>query len=266
MLDWSISLFRIRGIALTIHVSFFFLIGYAAWTGWNTGESGSWPGVAWSVGYVILVFMCVVLHELGHAFVARSYGVQVPRILLLPVGGMAEFDRIPRNPGQEIAIALAGPIVNALLVLALAACVPWPTITALTDFELSAKSLLQHLLVLNLAMGCFNLVPVFPMDGGRVLRAILARRTSYVRATQCAAATGKLLSAFAIILAFAGMFITHLWAEGVLMVLLFSFIFWAGEAEYRHVKSEEHDAHYWRRRFAAQAVSRERPPSSPTPS
>ncbi|MGC4073441.1 MAG: site-2 protease family protein [Nibricoccus sp.] len=192
MLDWSISLFRIARIRLAVHLTFFLLLGYVAWEGWNTSPDARWLGLAWSITYTLLAFACVVLHELGHAFTARSFGVRVSRILLTPVGGMAEFDRIPRAPGQEIIIALAGPAVNFLLITLLLLFVNVPTMDELFSFEPTFASLARHLLAMNIAMGCFNLVPVFPMDGGRVLRALLAKRLSYLSATFWAAATGKI--------------------------------------------------------------------------
>ncbi|HEX2100779.1 MAG TPA: site-2 protease family protein, partial [Candidatus Synoicihabitans sp.] len=113
MLGWSINLFRIAGIQLALHWSFLVLLGYVAWEG---GRDAGVRGVVWMVTYVLLIFTCVVLHELGHCFAARRFGVRVGRILLLPIGGMAEFDSIPRHPWQEIAIALAGPAVNFVLI------------------------------------------------------------------------------------------------------------------------------------------------------
>lgn len=240
MLDWSISLFRIARIQLAVHVTFFLLLGYVAWEGWQAVPESRWLGLIWSVTYVLLAFACVVLHELGHAFAARGFGVGVSRILLLPVGGMAEFDRIPRKPREEIIIALAGPAVNFVLInLLLIFVSPPATTNELLSFELTFASLAQHLLVMNIAMGCFNLVPVFPMDGGRVLRALLAKRLSYLRATFWAAAVGKFFALAVIGFAVTGMVITHTWAQSSLLAILFAFIFWAGETEYRNVKSEE---------------------------
>jgi Zn-dependent protease len=249
MLDWSISLFRIARIQLTVHVTFFLLLGYIAWEGWHAVPEARWLGLTWSVAYVLLAFACVVLHELGHAFAARRFGVNVPRILLLPVGGMAEFDRIPREPRQEIVIALAGPAVNFFIINLLFLFVSLPSADELISFELTATSLAQHILVMNVAMGCFNLVPVFPMDGGRVFRALLAKRLSYLRATFWAATVAKFLALAAIGFALTNMIFTHAWLQGSLLAALFAFIFWAGENEYRHVKSDEHHAAWWRRRF-----------------
>jgi Zn-dependent protease len=247
MLDWSISLFRIARIQLTVHVTFFLLLGYVAWEGWQAVPGARWLGLTWSVTYVLLAFACVVLHELGHAFVARGYGVGVSRILLLPVGGMAEFDRIPRKPSHEIGIALAGPAVNFVLISLLLIFVSVPTIDELISFELTVASLARHLLVMNIAMGCFNLVPVFPMDGGRVFRALLAKRLDYLRATFWAATVGKFFAVAAIGFALTSMVMTRIWVQNSLIAALFAFIFWAGENEYRHVKSEERTSTSWMR-------------------
>ena len=109
MLGWSINLFRIRGIQLTLHFSFVLLLAYAAMEGYE--EAGP-AGIFWSTTLLIAFFTCVVLHELGHSFTARRFGVGVRRILLMPIGGMAEFDSIPRQPGREFLITAAGPAVN----------------------------------------------------------------------------------------------------------------------------------------------------------
>ena len=113
MLGWSINLFRVCGIQLAVHASFLLLLAYWAYQGWQEGGA---VGMAWSVGLIVLFFVCVILHELGHSLTARRYGIRVPRIMLLPIGGMAEFERIPRQPRQELLITMAGPAVNFLLV------------------------------------------------------------------------------------------------------------------------------------------------------
>src|SRR5882757_9155424 len=104
MLSWSIRLFRIFGIQLAVHATFFLLLGYIAWSGWTDAVAQGFPGISGALlnsAYLLIFFVCVVLHELGHALTARRFGVGVPRILLLPIGGMAEFDSIPRKPSRE---------------------------------------------------------------------------------------------------------------------------------------------------------------------
>lgn len=237
MLGWSINLFRIRGIQLSLHASFLLLLAYVAWEGWST-DRGS--GLVWSVAYMLLLFTCVVLHELGHCFTARRFGVGVPRILLLPIGGMAEFDSIPRRPRSEILIALAGPAVNFLLVILLIAFVRFPPGWNPIEAEPTIAELFRHLVILNLIMGTFNLVPVFPMDGGRVLRALLAIRLPYVRATFYAASVGKVL---AVAGAFGMVYLFDNWLGSA----LFLFIFVAGEMEYRAVRRRDAEEAHWQR-------------------
>lgn len=236
MLGWSINLFRIRGIQLALHVSFLVLLAYVAWQGWAWA---GWAGLGWILVYVTALFTCVVLHELGHSFMARRFGVNVPRILLLPIGGMAEFDHIPRRPAQELLIAIAGPAVNVVLLGALLVLVRFPGDWEPMLFPLSLPELGRHLVIVNTVMAVFNLIPVFPMDGGRIFRALLASRLPYVRATFFAATLGKLL-------AIAGAAAMIFWLEHWLGAALFVFIFVAGEMEYRAVRrSEEVEAH-WR--------------------
>ena len=130
---------------------------------------------AGEVLFVVLLFGCVVLHELGHAFAARAFGIPTHGITLLPIGGVAQLDRIPRNPFQELVIALAGPAVNVAIALLLI-----PFVAALyglgqiTPLGLISGGFVARLLLVNLVLVAFNLIPAFPMDGGRVLRALLA--------------------------------------------------------------------------------------------
>ena len=225
------------GIPLQVHWTLLLLIGYISWEGWM---AAGWFGAGWLFLYCIAIFTCVVLHELGHAMMARRFGVNVPRILLLPIGGMAEFDSIPRVPRQEIAIALAGPAVNALLVgILFAGGVRFPEGWDALAFELSLPDFGRHLVLMNAIMGIFNLAPVFPMDGGRVFRAVLAMKLPYLRATFWAATTGK-------ILAVAGAVTALWWFDHVMGAVLFAFILVAGEVEYRGVKRRERADAHWR--------------------
>jgi len=229
MLGWSINLFRVFGIQLAVHASFLLLLAYYGYEGWR--EAGV-PGLFWSLGLIVSFFVCVVLHELGHSLVARRFGVRVPRILLLPIGGMAQFDRIPREPSQELWITVAGPAVNFVLV-AILLPLTWRGLIQNQQLpDHSVASLLEQLCMANLVMGTFNLLPVFPMDGGRIFRALLAMKLPYLRATQWAARVGKVLA-----LGFAALALVYF--DHPLTCALFLFIFWAGDAEYRQTRHRE---------------------------
>jgi Zn-dependent protease len=256
MLKWSLKLFRVFGIQLSVHSTFFVLAGYVAWAGWSDAVTDQWrhPVLGGLVNLVALAvfFTCVVLHELGHALTARRFGVGTPRILLLPIGGMAEFDSIPRKPSSELMIALAGPAVNFAIAALLLIFVSFPgeQIGLLVRSFFAAgeiggdisMTLPQELLTMNVIMGCFNLVPVFPMDGGRVLRALLATQLSYLRATLYAATVGKVFATTAVVAAVLN--------GRVQLALLFAFIIFAGEMEYRAVRRRERDEARWRQMLA----------------
>lgn len=231
MLGWSINLFRIRGIQLSLHGSFLLLLAYSAWEGWSDG--GGAEGLLWNVATLLAFFTCVVLHELGHSFTARRFGVGVRRILLMPIGGMAEFDAIPREPGRELLITLAGPAVNFVIAGLLWVIVGFPgNWSPGESLPEGLRDFAQIVLIWNLAMGVFNLAPVFPMDGGRIFRALLATRLPYLRATFWAATVGKVL---AVIAAGVALFVFHAY----LLAALFAFIFFAGDMEYRATKRRE---------------------------
>lgn len=217
------NLFRVRGIQLTVHVSFFLLLAYAAWNGWAEERAA---GVFWYTFLLLACFACVVLHELGHSLTARRFGIGVRRIVLLPIGGMAEFDSIPRQPRRELLITLAGPAVNFAL-----AAVLWLLLPAAPAEEPAHLNLLEvgHVLLLwNLLMGGFNLLPAFPMDGGRILRALLVLRWDYLTATFWAATIGKIVALLGIGAA--------VYFGQPLLGILFAFIIAVGELEYRTVK------------------------------
>jgi Zn-dependent protease len=254
MLGWSTNLFRVAGIQLSLHFSFYLLLGFNAWQGWR--EAG-WTGMWWHSGVLVAFFICVVLHELGHCFAARRYGIGVSRILLLPIGGVAEFDGIPREPGREVVISLAGPAVNFVL-----AALLWLVLRVLPVAGEDAPGglpglagSLDFLLSWNLLMGTFNLVPAFPMDGGRVLRAVLAGRMDYVRATFWAATVGKVVAVAGAVAAY---------FHQPLAILLFLFVFIVGEMEYRGARRRAEEEEHFRltvERLRAQSIAQgTRPP------
>jgi Zn-dependent protease len=259
MLNWSFNLFRIRGIQLAVHSSFLLLLAYCAYYGFL--DAGM-TGMAWSVAELTAFFTCVVLHELGHSFTGQHFGVKVRRILLMPIGGMAQFDRIPRLPRQELLMTLAGPAVNFVLAGLLFSVVPFPsgwdaylTPTTLGDFA-------RQLCVWNLYMGLFNLVPAFPMDGGRIFRALLATRFSYLKATFIAATVGKVLCSCAIVLVL--LYHTQFdLGQMLIRIVLFAFIFQAGEAELRAVRRQEILEAQWREMLAQASIRHVVPPHEP---
>ncbi|WP_221032431.1 site-2 protease family protein [Actomonas aquatica] len=232
-------LFRIGGIPLSLHWTFLALLAYLGWEGWT---AAGWLGATWLVGFVLAAFTCVVLHELGHALMAKRFGVSTARIVLMPIGGMAAFDRIPRRPRQEIAIALAGPAVNVgLVLLAFVLGVRFPADWDPLLFPITTAEFLRHLTAVNIVMGGFNLVPVFPMDGGRVFRALLSLRWDYLTATRWAVGVAKGLGLVAIAL------LAVLPTEPHWMgMALFAFIIVAGELELRNLRRQIEDEARWR--------------------
>jgi Zn-dependent protease len=246
MLSWSINLFRVRGIQLALHWSFILLLCYESYQGYR--DDGL-PGLAWSAGALSALFTCVVLHELGHSLTARRFGVRVRRILLMPIGGMAEFDSIPREPKAELLITAAGPLVNFVIVLILLPVVGLAGFNSNGSVD-SLRHAAEYLMTANLVLGVFNLLPIFPMDGGRILRALLSIRFTYLKATYLASIIGKVLAIIAILLAF---FVFH----EDLVTALFVFILFAGDNEYRAVKRREESDAQWRAMIARLHAVRE---------
>jgi Zn-dependent protease/CBS domain-containing protein len=189
---WSFKVARIGGIEVRIHVTFLLLLAvFASFYGAQGGASGTVKIVV----FFVLVFLCVLLHELGHAFAAKAYGIRTVDITLLPIGGVARMERMPEKPAQELVVAIAGPLVNVVIAATLLFVL---AVTGNLDFsevfDPTRFNALWALLYTNVMMVVFNLIPAFPLDGGRVLRALLATRLSYERATQIAATVGQALA------------------------------------------------------------------------
>ncbi len=222
---WALEVGRLYGIAIRLHFTFVFLL---AFVGVLSVLAHGWLGALYSLLFIILVFFCVFLHELAHCYVSVGYGLRVRSITLLPIGGLAMFEDMPREPQQETRIALAGPAANFVLALwfGVLLLVINPTgffRPALASYD--ASSLLPALFWANLYIGLFNLIPAYPLDGGRVLRAWLARRMDFIDATRRAAGIGQF---FALVLILFGLVAVHPW-----LVLIGLFVFWAGVAEER---------------------------------
>jgi len=195
----NLNLGSISGIKIKIHWTFLFLIIWVVFNEIKRG--GNTKSILFNVAFVLAVFCCVVLHELGHALTAKRFGVNTKKITLLPIGGMASLDRIPESPKQELLVTLAGPLVNVIIALLLYFIVPvWDfayqnfneTIETIIDFTL--QDFLFYLFVVNVGLVIFNVIPAFPMDGGRILRAVLAMNMDRVKATKIAASIGQFIA------------------------------------------------------------------------
>lgn len=186
---WSYKIARIAGIDVKIHVTFLLLL---AWFGLIYWQQDGMRGAVEGVGFTLLLFLCVLLHEFGHAFAARAYGIRTPDITLLPIGGVARLERMPDKPVQELVVALAGPAVNVVIGLVLSVVVVAKIRMAdFTEIDRVGGSLPVKLLAVNCMLVAFNAIPAFPMDGGRVLRSLLAMKLDYTLATTIAARIGQ---------------------------------------------------------------------------
>jgi len=222
---WSWRVATVAGIPIRIHVTFVLLLVWLFWAGASRGLAHAAEGV----GFILAAFACVVLHEFGHALMGRRYGVVTRDITLLPIGGVARLDRIPRRPSQEVAVALAGPLVNVVIAGSLFLAMRFSTrVYDFGDPGLIERSFIARLFVFNLGVTAFNLIPAFPMDGGRVLRALLALRLDYVRATRVAATVGQ---AIAFLFGFLGLF-----GPNPILLLIALFVFIAAGQESAFVR------------------------------
>lgn len=217
---WSWRLFRAGGVGIYVHVTFFLLL---IWIGVaNFLVKHRWEDALAGIVFILVLFTIVVLHEFGHAMTAKRFGIRTRDITLLPIGGVARLERMPEDPKQELAIALAGPAVNILLAaLFFAVLAMLGQLVPAHEVALSGNYVLWNLVKINLILAAFNLIPAFPMDGGRVLRALLAIRMNYVRATNIAANIGQ---AIAFVFGIAGLF-------GNPILILVAVFVWMGAAQ-----------------------------------
>lgn len=238
----SLKIARIWGVDIQVHWSFILILFYGAFL-FGRNASSLAAGAFYGVVVILLLFVCVVLHEFGHAIVAKYFGVNVPHITLLPIGGVAQLERMPRKPMQEFLIAIAGPAVNfalaavllpaALLVVSMSIGTGsmWALVSALmrTAQSMSVGGLLLTLAGTNLLLGIFNLLPAFPMDGGRILRALLALRLRYVPATRIAVLIGRGMAILFAIWGISG--------GGIFLLLVAFFVYVGGRGELEAVQS-----------------------------
>jgi Zn-dependent protease len=220
VMKWSWKLGRFAGIDTYVHATFLLLVGWAAWASY--AGAGTVFAAVLGVAFLLAVFGSVLLHELGHALVARRYGIRTRKIVLSPIGGLAQLDGMPAHPRQELAVALAGPAVNFVL-----AGVLFVIGSGLGTSPM--YGLLDGLVFANLTLGAFNLVPAFPMDGGRALRAFLATRMGNHNATEIAARVGKVV---AIAMGIIGL------ATNWVLVAIAVFVWFAASAELRAAREE----------------------------
>ncbi len=218
-MGWSAKIGRIFGIDLYIHATFpllFVWVGFVYWV-----QTGTLEGVLFGLSFIAVLFVCVVLHEYGHALTARRYGIGTRHITLLPIGGLAMLERMPKEPRQEIVVALMGPAVNVAIALALFLVL---AVTGgggeIMEPSLMPANFLQSVLYANIFLAVFNMLPAFPMDGGRVLRAALSMRLGRLQATRLAARIGQGL---ALLFGLLGLF-------GNPLLLLIAIFVWVGAA------------------------------------
>src|SRR5215510_13016527 len=227
-MGWSIKLFDVGPTAVRIHMTFFLLL---AWIGAIHWARGGAPQAIDGVIFIVLLFVSVVLHEFGHVLAARHYGINTPEITLLPIGGVASLERMPEKPSQEIVVALAGPLVTLIIVVVLTLVLGARfDLTQMAQLEQAQSTMLGRVAAANVALVLFNLIPAFPMDGGRVLRALLAIPLGYTRATRIAALIGQGL---ALVFAFIGLM------GSPLLILIAIFIFLAASGEAGYVQARE---------------------------
>jgi Zn-dependent protease/predicted transcriptional regulator len=225
-MGWSWRIGRIAGIDVYVHATFALLLLFVGWVAY--GPRHNWGDVLYGIIFILCLFGIIVLHELGHALTARRFGIKTRDITLLPIGGVARLEKMPEDPKQELLVALAGPAVNVVLALILLPIVlgfglmPSTFEEFIFDQSFLGRNLLFQLLAVNVTLVLFNLLPAFPMDGGRVLRALLAMSMDYVQATRTAAMIGQMMAI--------GFGLIGLFVPGMILLLLVAVFVWAGAA------------------------------------
>lgn len=224
-MHWAWKIGRLAGIDVYMHATFLLLVGFIVVATWV--ESHNPTRTLYGVFFVLVIFACVILHELGHALTARRYGIRTRDIVLLPIGGVARLERMPEEPNHELLVAIAGPVVNVLIALGLFGLLVSlgriPTVRQAETISWTGHDFLASLMAVNVWLVLFNLIPAFPMDGGRVLRALLAKRMDYTDATQAAAHIGQ---GIAFVFGFLGLFFDPF----LLFIALFVWMGASGEA------------------------------------
>jgi len=231
----SIQIAKLFGIPVYLHWSFGLIIIWIMYSGQSGGLA--WTETAWMGLLFMALFGCVVLHEFGHALSARHYGVKTHDIILSPIGGIARLDRLPDKPFHEFVVAIAGPLVNVAIALLLA-----PYLFLLTDKGINIEgdqltlfskpsNFLPLLFLLNLSLAVFNLLPAFPMDGGRIFRSLMSIKFGRTRATQYATYLGQ-----AIAIAFIAL---GAWRPDLIIAFIGVFVFFTASSENRMVKLDE---------------------------
>jgi Zn-dependent protease len=219
-MKWQWKLGTFAGIDVYIHATFMLLIAWVGYSHWL--ENQNWGEVFSGIGFILALFLCVILHEYGHALTARKYGIKTRDITIYPIGGVARLERMPDKPIQELWVALMGPAVNVVIAAGLFAYLFLTSnLVPFTELTVASGSFVERIMLVNIILVLFNLIPAFPMDGGRVLRALLAMRMDYVKATQIAAAIGQ---GMALLFGFIGLFSNP-------FLLFIAFFVWIGASQ-----------------------------------
>jgi Zn-dependent protease/CBS domain-containing protein len=225
-MKYALSLGKIAGIKVFVHWTFLLLIG---WSVYNDVLAGlSLVEMIESILFILAIFACVTLHELGHALAARRYHIQTRDITLLPIGGVAKLESIPEKPKEELVVAIAGPAVNVVIILVL---IPVIALSSGTEafFSFSDMGFLSKLAWVNFSLAVFNLIPAFPMDGGRIFRALLAFKFEWAKATRIAATVGQIIAVGFVVWGFYG---------NPFMIFIGLFIFFGAQSESRYARTQ----------------------------
>ncbi|TXB67901.1 site-2 protease family protein [Phaeodactylibacter luteus] len=240
----ALQIARVFGIPVQVHWTFLLIFVWVLIKGLS--EAWDWEAIGWMMAFVLAIFFCVVLHEFGHALTARRYGVQTRDIILSPIGGVARLDRLPDDPRHEFMVALAGPMVNLFISMLLAVqpvfisangrsqlynfflSIFYPASNAFNIGLSGWDYFVFGLIFLNIILALFNMMPAFPMDGGRVLRALLSIRMGRLRATRLATYVGQ---AFAVAIVALG-----LWQLSIITAVVGIFVFVMAANEYKMVR------------------------------
>jgi Zn-dependent protease/CBS domain-containing protein len=221
---WSIPVATIAGTVVRVHMTFLLFL---VWIGGSYWRLGGREAAIEGVLFILLLFACVLAHEFGHIFAARRYGIRTPDVTLWPIGGVASLERIPDKPSEELVVALAGPAVNVVIALVLILFLGTSLDgAAAVEIENPRSSILARLAAANIFLVVFNMIPAFPMDGGRVLRALIAMRRSHAEATRIAARIGQVA---AFVFALVGLF------TNPMLIVIGLFVYLAATAETQHV-------------------------------